>query len=287
MSAQTRRAGTDRAAYDVIVVGSGFGGSITAARLAEAGQRVLILERGPWWVDADAAGAPRSRVYPQRGNARGLVRNLRSARGRRSREKVLSAGGLWELHAFDRMLTLTGSGVGGGSLIYAGLLEQPDDEYFDAFPPEITGAEMNPYYDRVREMLRPQPLPAIHGRNAAIEHAAQSSGSGAVERGPMAVAWGDDPARATRVLNAAGVEQSTSTMQDSTFLGSPDTSKTTMESTYIPVAVRHGAELRAMSEVTAIGHADGGGYQVCWTDRETDRPWACTAPRLKIGRAHV
>lgn len=135
--------------FDAIVVGSGFGGSVSAARLAERGLRVLILERGPWWGPLSRARPGADRRELPRGVAgfRKLVRNLRvAAQGRRRFEKVFHADGLLELHRFDRLDCLTASGVGGGSHVYTGILEQPPAELFEAFPPDVTSQELQPYF---------------------------------------------------------------------------------------------------------------------------------------------
>jgi cholesterol oxidase len=66
------------------------------------------------------------------------------------------------------MITLTASGVGGGSLIYADVQTQPDDAFLDHFPAEISAAEMGPYYQRVREVLQPSPLPERPSRTAVF-----------------------------------------------------------------------------------------------------------------------
>ena len=150
---------------DAIVIGSGFGGAVSAARLAERGLNILLLERGPWWGDTSAAPHNLRRPYPHGlWGLRSAVRDVRWAAGKRSRCVLLNRGGLLEIHRFARLIALTASGVGGGSLIYADVQAQPEDRFFDYFPAEISAQEMAPYYQRVRQMLQPSPLPYIRVR---------------------------------------------------------------------------------------------------------------------------
>lgn len=267
--------------FDVAVVGSGFGGSVTAARLAEAGMRVLVFERGPWWGSGADDSEATQRPHPHGKHIRKLIRGIRIARGKRSREVMLARDGMWEVHAFRRLLTLTGAGVGGGSHLYAGLHVQPDDEFFDHFPDEFTGSEMRPFFDRVREVLRPAPLPNAGGPDRAFETALAAAGYPAPVYPDAAIAWGEDPDHPSSVLNAAGVEQQTSRLIDSTFFGCTDRSKTTLDLTYIPMAVRSGATVRALTEVTGIARTPNG-YEVSWTDHNTRSKGTTAVPRLVL-----
>ncbi len=260
--------------FDVMIVGTGFGGSVTAARLAEGGMRVLMLERGPWWGPAGemlARDPAIRRAWPR--GARGshkFVRNVRVARGRFARELSLNADGLFELHRFERLLTATGSGVGGGSLVYANIMSQPGPEFFAAFPAEIDASEMAPHYQRVRTMLRPAPLPQRPDKNRAFEHVVEEAAGTHPTYPDLAIAWGEDPSRPQRVVNAAGVTQSTCNHCGECLLGCPNTAKTTLDLTYVAAALQAGAQLRALSEVVAIGEvprARGGGYELRYVDR--------------------
>ncbi|MDQ3933677.1 MAG: GMC oxidoreductase [Actinomycetota bacterium] len=266
--------------HDVIVVGSGFAGGVMAARLAERGMRVLILERGVWRGPAERDDAP----SPRRDFPRGLVgvardvRSVRVARARGSREVMLNPRGLFELHRLGGINALTVSGVGGGSLVYL-LLVAPEDDFFDAYPAEITGAEMSRYFDRVRSVLRPAPLPELPEKNVVFERIARDGGLGEVRRADLGVVFGEGPDRPETVQNAVGVEQQTCTYLGECVLGCPRRAKTTIDLTYLPLALRHGAELRVLAEVTSVAHDDGC-YRVVYRDREARRERAVDAPRL-------
>src|SRR5690606_12473452 len=121
----------------------------------------LILERGPWWGPlqrerprADWRNFPRGAL-----GSRKLLRNVRVARAGGRSEWLLHNDGLLEGHVFDHLNALTASAVGGGSHIYTGIIQRPAPTFFDAYPDEISGAELDPYFQRVRSMLRPTPVP--------------------------------------------------------------------------------------------------------------------------------
>ncbi len=118
-------------AYDVVVIGSGFGGAITACRLAEGGYKVLILERGRRWDKTN---------YPRRPEDAWLW----------DADCPEKKNGWMELHRFSHMAVAQGAAVGGGSLIYANIsCEAPESAFQQGWPQEVTYAELKPHYDAV------------------------------------------------------------------------------------------------------------------------------------------
>jgi cholesterol oxidase len=131
--------------YDAVVIGSGFGGSINALRLAEAGRSVLVLERGrryrPGEFPRDVRDVDRLFWrYPRRSGSRGL----------------------YDVRFFSGIAAVVASGVGGGSLIYANIHIRPDPVVFEdpRWPRAIHRRSLDPYYDRVAAMLGIAPIPA-------------------------------------------------------------------------------------------------------------------------------
>lgn len=268
--------------FDAIVVGSGFGGSVAAARLSERGLRVLVLERGPWWgpLQRDRPAADRRELPRGAKGARRLIRNVRSARKGGRSDKLWRADGLLELHRFEHLDAVTGSGVGGGSHLYTAILEAPPPAFFDAFPPEVTHDELRADFERVRQMLRPAPMRGRPDKVRAFEEAARAAGLPPVVHPEVAIVSGDDPNRPEEVKNAAGVTQYTSSWRGDAFVGCEDGSKSTLDLTYLPVALQNGAELLPLCEALSIRHE--GDYAVAFLDHRTGERRVARAPRVVL-----
>ena len=130
--------------YDAIVIGSGFGGAVTACRLAERGYSVLVLERGRHWQHPtqypknlfDLKNLLWCRLFPNKYN------------------------GWFELRLFKRMMVVQGCGVGGGSLVYANVcINAPEQAFETGWPEEISYGALLPYYKEVERMLQPEIVP--------------------------------------------------------------------------------------------------------------------------------
>jgi len=134
-----------------LIVGSGFGGAITALRLVQHGIRVTLLEKGRRWPLTSASDTFSPYIYPD-GRSTWL-----------SNVTVVPIGpplpinryvGVLEGHFFPGMRVLTASAYGGGSIVYGGLLVKPPEHLFrQVFPETIRYSELEPYYGRVAEML--------------------------------------------------------------------------------------------------------------------------------------
>jgi choline dehydrogenase-like flavoprotein len=132
-SSAAQRSPVSKSALDAlqhaIVVGSGFGGAVAVARLAQAGLRVAILERGQRWPRGHS---PRNSTDLKAGWLWHV------------------GGGLFDLRWLDRMLSVQAGGWGGGSLIYANVFARPSDETFRPhWPVSYSRAGLDRYFDRL------------------------------------------------------------------------------------------------------------------------------------------
>jgi len=148
--------------FDVIVIGSGFGGAITSCRLAEKGKRVLVLERGKKWDRT---------TYPRGPEDEWIWSHVDPAQYH----------GWTDLRRFNGMAVIAGAGVGGGSLIYANVSAIPPQSVFaSGWPPEITFIGLQPYYATVADVLdihevpENQWSPRVHLMKDAADHLGQS-----------------------------------------------------------------------------------------------------------------
>lgn len=243
-------------AYDAIVIGTGFGGAITARRLAEKGMRVLILERGRRWSPGTYPRTPAdpwvfSHAHPETFN------------------------GWLDLRFFGRVAMALGAGVGGGSLCYSAVAEEAPAGLFDTgWPAEITAAELRPHYDTVaREMgLTVIPDGQLSRRFRLSREAAERTGNGDRFRKAGLVmsfdeGWNYDLEDAVDLkhsrafVNAHGVRQGTCVHLGNCDIGCDAAAKNSLDFNYIPCAETAGAELRPLHVARVIEPADGG-YRV-------------------------
>ncbi|MFK5948785.1 MAG: NAD(P)-binding protein [Methylococcales bacterium] len=140
---------------EVLIIGSGFGGSISAARLVDAGYEVTILERGPWrdTVPVRSMGIKDRAPLPK---GWGILKNgFRSIRlPFKKTPFVINKKGFFEAIFGNGLWVFCTSNVGGGSHAYSGLHGRPDNpNYWDGHCSEISTKQMDPYYEEVMDKM--------------------------------------------------------------------------------------------------------------------------------------
>ncbi|WP_432029113.1 GMC family oxidoreductase N-terminal domain-containing protein [Streptomyces sp. 1222.5] len=264
-SAQTRdKDGYD---YDVIVVGSGFGGSVSALRLTEKGYRVGVLEAGRRFTRDS---------LPK--NSWDLRNYLWAPR--------LGMFGIQRIHLLGNVMVLAGAGVGGGSLNYANTLYVPPKPFFD--DPQwrdITDweEELKPYYDQARRMLGVRLNPTMTPSDVHLKAAAQRMGVGdTFHLAPVGVFFGDGEdadgtakARpggevADPYFGGAGPARKACTECGECMTGCRHGAKNTLNENYLHLAEKAGAVVHPMTTVVSVTDDSRGGYAVATlpTDRK-------------------
>ena len=244
--------------YDVVVVGSGYGGGVAASRLARAGKRVAVLERGREFLTGEFPSR-----FPE-------LRNEMQVTGRRLRTG--SAAGLYDVRLGDDMHVLVGCGVGGGSLINAGVALRPDARVFrDAvWPGQIRqDGLIEEGYARALRWLRParDPEASSHTKFKALQQAGVALGKEPVAA-PVVVNFAE-------TVNAAGILQPACTRCGDCCGGCNVGAKNTIALTYLPDAVRHGAEVFTHAKVRSLAklgaEPGGGGWRVHLEAQDAER----------------
>jgi cholesterol oxidase len=244
------------APYDAVVIGSGFGGAVTSCRLAEAGLKVLVLERGRRWSPA---------TFPRKPGDPWVWDHLRPEK----------RNGWVDFRLQRGVSVAQGAGVGGGSLIYANVIVSAPRQRFDeGWPAEITYDELQPYYERVERMLCPRPVPAsqVPLRFKLVQQAASTLGHGARFRPlPVAITFDDewqyeretpfDVRHSKTWINEHGREQGTCVHCGDCNLGCPVGARNTLDLNYLARAEALGAEVRPLHIVRTIATHDRG-YRV-------------------------
>jgi cholesterol oxidase len=261
---------------DIVVIGSGFGGSVAANRLVLAGKRVLLLERGPWRdsLPVRSMGIERRSPFPLGREAfthffHSLHRGRLSLRLRRT--------GMYELVSFPGLYALAASAVGGGSTAYGGLLVPPLNKamWHDRHP-DLDPADIERYYGKVIEDMggvrvsREQPLPM-----SIWDHFPATPGGRcrpAEEQPHVGMLIPPTAAQVGEVttFGPARVQRRYCSFDGGAFLGSPGGEKASVDFVYLAPVLDKGLEVRDLCEVTGIqraGPVNGSGYLVRFRDQ--------------------
>lgn len=234
---------------DVIVIGSGFGGSVTALRAAEKGYRVRVLEAGRRYEDDDFAKTSW---------------NLR----RYLWAPAFGCFGIQRIHRLPHVMILAGAGVGGGSLNYANTLYQPGAEFFrDPQWKDIADwdTELAPHYAEAKRMLGVvERYPHFGPVERIMQGAAEDLGVGSTfRRAPVGVYFGTPGERvADPFFEGQGPARTGCTLCGNCMVGCRVGAKNTLVKNYLALAERRGVVVEAMRTVTEVRERPGGGYVV-------------------------
>jgi cholesterol oxidase len=245
MSGLSRSLDHIKESYDVIVVGSGYGGGVAASRLARAGKRVCVLERGREVLTGQFPAR-----FPD-------LKNELQVTGKRVGTGTSSA--LYDVRLGEDMHVLVGCGLGGGSLVNAGVALKPDARVFadEVWPGQIAqDGLLEEGFRRAARWLNPQSDPRAAEMS---KFKALAAASGVMGRAPIA------PKITVNFeggVNAAGIEQPACTRCGDCCAGCNVGAKTTVALTYLADAARHGAELFTHAAARYVAKSDDGSWRV-------------------------
>ena len=243
---------------DVVVIGSGFGGSVSALRLREKGYSVAVLEAGRRFEDKD---------FPK--TSWRLNKFLFAPK--------LGLYGIQRIHALPDVLILCGAGVGGGSLVYANTLYQPGDEYFnDKQWASITDwkKELAPWFDQARRMLGVTENPYFSNSDQAMKDAAIEMGVGhTFQMAPLGVFFGEGKGVLSKdpFFGGVGPDRNGCQQCGSCMTGCQFNAKNTLPKNYLGLAESAGAQVYPMTTARKIEQLDDGRWKI--TTTKTNDPF--------------
>ena len=241
--------------YDVIIVGSGFGGSVSALRLTEKGYRVAVIEAGRRFSDEDFAETSW---------------NLRKFLW----APALGCYGIQRIHLLDDVLVLAGAGVGGGSLNYANTLYRPLKPFYqDKQWAHITDweSELAPYYDQASRMLGVVECPLDTPHDEVMRKVAARMGIAHTYHPTQVGVFFGKPGQTVPdpFFGGVGPARTGCIECGNCMVGCRHNAKNTLTKNYLYLAERNGAKIIPMTTVTAVRQRTDGGFDV--DIRKTDR----------------
>ncbi|MET0524333.1 MAG: GMC family oxidoreductase [Nocardioides sp.] len=238
--------------FDVLVVGSGFGGSVAALRLTEKGYRVGVLEAGARFADEDFAATSFD-------TKRFLFR------------PEVGCYGIQRIDVLKDCLILSGAGVGGGSLVYANTLYEPLPAFYDD-PSwrDITDwrAELAPYYDQAERMLGVTVNPVHTPADEVMREVAEQMGVGQTfTPTPVGVFFGGpgqtpSDTVADPYFGGEGPDRTPCRNCGECMTGCRHNAKNTLVKNYLHLAEKNGATVLPLTTVTRVSEREQGGYAV-------------------------
>ena len=225
----------DTLQYDYVIIGSGFGGSVSALRLAEKGYKVLVIEKGKWYKPDDF---PKSNW------------NLRKWLWM----PFLRWFGIMKMSFFKHVVVISGTGVGGGSLVYANTLPVPKRDFF------VSGSWRNledwekvlkPYYEKALQMLGAEKNPKLFEGDLALRTLSEELNiTESFEPTNVAVYFGKPGIKAEDpYFKGKGPDRTGCTFCGACMTGCIVGAKNTLDKNYLYLAQQLGVEILAEQEV--------------------------------------
>ncbi|MGW0055167.1 GMC oxidoreductase [Nocardia nova] len=236
--------------YDVVVIGSGFGGSVSALRLTEKGYRVAVLESGRRW--------PAEAIPHSNWNVRKSIWAPR-----------LGLTGPQRISVLGKCAVFSAAGVGGGSLIYGNTLYEPlPNFYTDKQWAHIADwrSELSPYYDQAKRMLGVAPNPRVTPADEVIRSIADDLGVGDTYHPTNVGVFFNEEQPGVEVddpyFGGAGPRRSGCIHCARCFTGCPHNAKNTTPTNYLYLAEQAGAKVFELTTATRVRPMVGGGYAI-------------------------
>jgi Choline dehydrogenase and related flavoproteins len=233
--------------FDFIVIGSGFGGAVSAWRLTQKGYRVAVLEKGRRYQNKDFPATNwhlRKSVWMPK----------------------LGLLGIQGLTLLRHVLVLHGVGVGGGSLVYANQLIVPDATIFAKPEWGETGwqEKLAPFYREAQRMLGAVICPSVGNADLILREVGRElRGEDTFHVNPVGVFFGEaDVTVPDPFFNGEGPARTGCRKCGACMIGCPNGAKNTLDKNYLYFAEKHGAVIYPETEVIGVQPAAGGGYQV-------------------------
>ncbi|NQU36647.1 MAG: GMC family oxidoreductase [Actinobacteria bacterium] len=236
---------TDVNDYDVLIVGSGFGGSVAALRLVEKGYRVGVIEAGRRFADDEFA------------KTSWRLRKFLFA-------PKLGLEGIQRIHFLRDVVVLAGAGVGGGSLVYANTLYVPPETFFkDRQWAGITDwrSELMPYYEQAKRMLGVVQNPTMTPADVAMKEVAQEMGVGETfTMTPVGVYFGTAPGETVPdpYFGGVGPDRKGCIECGECMTGCRHNAKNTLVKNYLGLAEQAGVDVMPRTTVRGLRQVDGG-----------------------------
>lgn len=257
--------------WDVVVIGSGFGGAVSALRMAEKGYRVLVVEQGREVSTDHLAAAGQDAKHLLYQPALGLRK------------------GFFAQEFYRHVSLVRGIGVGGGSLVWAAVMLEPPQAFFDdkawmRLQQRDWQAELKPHFDTARRMLGVTPNPRHTVQDQWLQKTAAALGvTDTFSTVPQAIYFGDtkgpveDP-----FFGGAGPQRQACQFCAQCATGCPHGAKNSLDKNYLHLARNRGAKVLSERRVRSIHPLAGGAYAL-----ELQHPWDGRVPTTRLTASKV